>query len=134
MSFEKRMQDLRNFLDIEDALSTKTEQLLQAVELEHAKALLKKRAAAKKVVTQQRFSVEITERGTTNVAEFENEKSLNAFLVLKQKTRAKYVYEAVGAPCISYLKGHPDREEEEEEEEELRWMQKVDEKCGAFNV
>jgi len=123
------MQDLRNFLDIEDALSTKTEQLLQAVELEHAKALPKKRAAVKNVVPQQRISVEIIERGTTSVVEFENEKSLNAFLVLKQKTRAKYVYEAVGAPPrFPYVNGLPAREEE------LRWMRKVDEKCGAFNV
>ena len=125
MSFEKRMQDLRNYLDIEDALSTKTEQLMQAVELEHAKALPKKREA-KKVVEVQRFSVSITEQGETSICEFENEKSLNAFLVLKQKTRAKYVYAAVGAPHI------PNREREREGE--LLWMQKVDEKCGSFNV
>lgn len=81
------MQDLRNFLDIEDALNSKTEQLLHAVELEHAKALPKKRAAVKKVVVVQRFSVEIIERGSTNVAEFENEKSLNVFLKNKRLNR-----------------------------------------------
>jgi len=126
MSFEKRMQDLRNYLDIEDALSTKTEQLMQAVELEHAKALPKKREA-KKVVEVQRFSVSITEQGETSICEFENEKSLNAFLVLKQKTRAKYVYAAVGAPPYT-----PNRKRERGRE--LLWMQKVDEKCGSFNV
>lgn len=87
MSFEKRMQDLRNFLDIEDALSTKTELLLREVELEHAKALPKKRAAVKKVVPQQRFSVELTERGSTNVLEFASENSLNAFLKNKKVNR-----------------------------------------------
>jgi len=87
MSFEKQMQDLRSFLDIEDALSTKTEQLLQAVELEHAKALPKKRAAVKKVVPQQRFSVALTERGSTNVLEFDSENSLNTFLKNKRLNR-----------------------------------------------